>query len=86
MVVFFNVKSPPLARKDLPETVKFRDMEPIKQIVTKLLQAGTKMVVCPMCAEVMGVKAEELAAGIEMIQDRKQIFDHLHANTVVFTY
>jgi hypothetical protein len=44
------------------------------------------MVVCPMCAEIMGVKASELAPGIKMIEDRKQIFDHLHANTVVFTY
>jgi predicted peroxiredoxin len=86
VVVFFNVKSSPLARKDLPETVKFKDMLPIKQMIAKLLQDGAKMVVCPMCAEVMGVKAEELAPGIEMIKDRKQIFDHLHVNTVVFTY
>jgi hypothetical protein len=44
------------------------------------------MVVCPMCAEIMGGKASELAPGIKMIEDRKQIFDHLHASTVVFTY
>lgn len=86
VVVFFNVRSSPLARKDLLETVKFKDMPPIKQMIAKLLQDGAKMVVCPMCADVMGVKAEELVPGIEMIKDRKQIFDHLHVNTVVFTY
>ena len=44
------------------------------------------MVVCPMCAEITGVEAEELVPGIQMIEDRKQIFDHLHVNSVVFTY
>jgi hypothetical protein len=44
------------------------------------------MVVCPMCAEITGVEADELASGIDMIEDRKQIFDHMHGNSVVFTY
>ena len=44
------------------------------------------MVVCPMCAEITGVEAEELAPGIQMIEDRKQIFDHLHVDSVVLTY
>jgi predicted peroxiredoxin len=86
VVVFVNVKSPPLARKDLADSVRFQDMPPIKQMIAKLQQGGAKMVVCPMCAEVMGVKAAELAPGIKMIQYRKQIFDHLHANSVVFSY
>jgi predicted peroxiredoxin len=86
VVIFFNVKSPPLARKELPETVRFKDMPPIKEMIAKLHRDGVKMVVCPMCAEIMGVKAEELAPGIAMIKDRKQIFDHLHSNSVVFTY
>lgn len=37
-------------------------------------------------SEVGSVEADELAPGIEMIQDRKQIFDHMHTNSVVFTY
>jgi predicted peroxiredoxin len=86
VVVFFNVKAPPLARKELADTVKFKEMPPVRAMIVSLLEQGAKMVVCPMCAEITGVKAEELASGIDMIEDRKQIFDHLHANAVVFTY
>jgi predicted Fe-Mo cluster-binding NifX family protein len=35
---------------------------------------------------ITGVTAEELLDGIDMIEDRKQIFDHMHGNSVVFTY
>jgi hypothetical protein len=44
------------------------------------------MVVRPIGAEIMGVKAEDLAPGMGMIGDRTQIFDHLHANSAVFTH
>jgi len=86
VVIFFNVKSPPLAKKNLADSVRFKEMPPVKEMIAKLLQGGVKMVVCPMCAEIMGVQAEELAPGIQMVEDRKQIFDHLHVNSVVFTY
>ena len=51
-----------------------------------LISQGATLVVCPMCAKIMGVKEAELARGIAMIKDRKQIFDHLHRDSVVFTY
>lgn len=86
VVVFFNVKSPPLARDNLADSVGVQGMPPVKEMIATLLKGGAKMVVCPMCAEIMGVKTNELAPGIKMIEDRKQIFDHLHANAVVFTY
>ncbi len=86
VVVFFNVKAPPLARKGLDDSVRFKEMPPVRDMVSGLLKQGAKMVVCPMCAEITGVEASELAPGIEMIKDRKQIFDHLHADSVVFTY
>ncbi len=86
VVIFFNVKAPPLARKTLDDSVRFKEMPPVREIVADLLKHGAKMVVCPMCAEITGVGADELAPGIEMIEDRKQIFDHMHANSVVFTY
>ncbi len=86
VVIFFNVKSPSLARKNLADNVRFKDKPSIKEMIAKLGQGGAKMVVCPMCAEVMGVKAGELAPGIEMIKEREQIFDYLHENSVVFTY
>ena len=86
VVIFFNVKAPPLARKTLVDSVRFKEMPPVRDLITSLTAQGAKMVVCPMCAEITGVKAEELAPGIEMIKDRKQIFDHLHGDSVVFTY
>jgi predicted peroxiredoxin len=86
VVIFFNVKAPPLARKELSDTVKFKEMPPVRAIIADLLKQGAKMVVCPMCAEITGVEADQLAPGIDMIEDRKQIFDHMHFNSVVFTY
>jgi predicted peroxiredoxin len=86
VVLFFNVKSPPFARRNLADSVRCGDQPPIKQMIGKLLSGGVRMVVCPMCAQMTGVKAEDLVPGIDMIQDRKQIFDELHANSVVFTY
>jgi predicted peroxiredoxin len=86
VVVFFNVASPPLASKDLDESVKFQDMPSVRSMIDGLLKKGAKMVVCPLCAKVTGVTAEGLVPGIDMIQDRGQIFDHLHGNAVVFSY
>lgn len=86
VVIFFNVKAPPLARKELDEAVRFPDMPPVRTMIADLVKQGAKMVVCPMCAKITGVQADELAPGIEMIEDRKQIFDSLHANSVVFSY
>ena len=86
VVIFFNVKAPPLARKELSDTVKFKETRPVRAMIADLLKQGAKMVVCPMCAEITGVEADQLAPGIDMIEDRKQIFDHMHFNSVVFTY
>jgi predicted peroxiredoxin len=86
VVIFFNVKAPPLARKTLDDSVRFEDKLPVREMIQELVRAGAKMVVCPMCAAITGVEPDELTAGIEMIADREQIFDHLHAQTVVFTY
>ena len=86
VVVFFNVKAPPLARKELDDTVKCQEMPPVRTMITDLIKQGAQMVVCPMCAKITGVEADELAPGIDMIEDRKQIFDALHANSVVFSY
>ena len=86
VVIFFNVKAPPLARQELDHAVRFKEMPPVREMVSGLLKQGAKMVVCPMCAGITGVEADELAPGIDMIEDRKQIFDHLHADSVVFTY
>jgi predicted peroxiredoxin len=86
VVVFFNVASPPLASKNLDESVRFQEMPSVRSMIDGLLKKGAKMVVCPLCAKITGVTAEELAPGIEMIEDRGQIFDHLHSNAVVFSY
>ena len=50
VVIFFNVKAPPLARKSLDDSVRFEGMPPVREMVADLLNQGAKMVVCPMCA------------------------------------
>jgi len=86
VVLFFNVKAPPLARKTLDESVRFEDLPPVRVMINGLIEKGAKILVCPMCAEITGVSADELAPGVTMIEDRRQLFDHLHADAVVFTY
>jgi predicted peroxiredoxin len=86
VVVFFNVKSPELAVKDLPDSVGLEDKPSIAEMVAKLAEDGAVLLVCPMCADVMGVSADQLAPGVSMVADRMQLFDRLGANTVVFTY
>jgi len=86
VVIFFNVKSPELAVKDLPDSVGLDGQASIREMVAKLVDDGATALVCPMCAEVMGVEAEQLAPGLSMVSDRMQLFDHLGPNSVVFTY
>jgi predicted peroxiredoxin len=86
VVVFFNVKAVELARGDLDESVALEGTGPVRALVAKLIAEGAQGLVCPMCAKEMGVTEADLAEGIQMISDRMQLLDHLHANSVVFTY
>ena len=83
---FSSMSKRPPWHANLAESVKFQQMPPVREMIQSLLKGGAKMVVCPMCAKITGVQASQLAKGIEMVEDRKQIFDHLHGNSVVFTY
>ncbi len=85
-VIFFNVKAPPLASKNLPKRFGMTGQKPVRQYLEELSAQGATLLVCPMCAEIMKVKPEELVSEATMITDRNQLFDHLTANTVVFTY
>ena len=86
VIIFFNVKAVELARKDLSEDVALEQTGPLRDLIAKVTGEGAQGLVCPMCAEVMGVAQEDLAPNIKMVEDRMDLFSNLHANSVVFTY
>lgn len=85
VTLFLNVRAPDLARADLPESLAFGGNPPVRKMLADLLGRGATVLVCPACAEAMGVKASDLLAGVEMAT-REALFAKLDANTVVFTY
>jgi len=84
-VLFFNVRGPVIASKRLPETTKLGGDPPIRQQLAELIRKGAKVYVCPYCVKAAGLRKEDLVAGVELATPEK-IFDHVHANSVVFSY
>jgi len=84
-VLFFNVRGPVIASKRLPETARLGNDPPIREQLAALIRGGAKAYVCPYCMETAGLREEDLIPGVAMATPKK-IFDHLHANSVTFTY
>lgn len=85
VVLFLNVRAPEFARKDLPASFAFHGNPPVKQMLVDLMGRGAEVLVCPHCADVMGVGKEMLAEGVNLAT-RETLFAKLDANAVVFTY
>lgn len=85
VTLFLNVRAPEFARKDLPESFAFHGNPAIKEMLTDLLSRGAKVLVCPHCAEVMGVKQADLLSGAELAT-RESLFGRLGSDVQVFTY
>ena len=85
VTLFMNVRAPKLARKDLPETVKFQDNPPTVEMIADLLARGADLVVCPHCMKAQNITAEQLHAKAQ-VANRELLFGRLGANTTVFSY
>ena len=84
-VLFFSVRAPAIAARNLGDDVKFGEDPPVRQQIETLIEKGARAYACPYCVKAVGMKAEDLLPGVEMAT-RESLFAHLHANTVVFTY
>jgi predicted peroxiredoxin len=83
-IVFLNVTGPVLASTKLGD-VKFEDKPAYREIVADLLKRGAKVLVCPECAEKVGVGKEDLVPGAEFAS-AESLFGPMNQNTVVFSY
>lgn len=85
VTLFLNVRAPEFAHKNLSDTFVLRDNPPIKQMIADLMTRGAHVVVCPHCAEVMGVTEADLIPGAKLAS-RERLFGKLGPDAVVFTY
>ncbi len=84
-VLFLNVRGAELARKDLSPALKLGSNPPVGEMLAKLIERGGTVIACPACMEVMGVKSDDLATGVQMA-NRSLLFGRLGPDTAVFTY
>lgn len=84
VIVFMNVAAPPLASDRIPGSVTFGS-ESIRDVLAEIIEGGGKVIVCPSCMELTGVKDSELLPGVELA-DRDKLFGSLNPNSVVFSY
>jgi len=87
VVLFLNVRAPEFARKDLSDAFAFHGNPPLRKMIADLMARGPQVtvMVCPHCAEVMGLTEKDFAPGIGMAS-AESLFDKLGADSVVFTY
>jgi predicted peroxiredoxin len=85
VVVFLNVKAPPLASKKLGQDVGYEEKPKFREILAMLVEKGATVLVCQECAAKTGVTAADLLPGVKMAS-RESLFGPLNENTVVFSY
>ena len=84
VIVFMNVSAPPLASAKQTAGVAFQGNR-FSETIAEIIGRGGKVIVCPACAELMGVKQEDLLPGVGMA-DRDSLFGRLNTRSVVFSY
>jgi predicted peroxiredoxin len=85
VTVFLNVRAPALASTRTPASLGMSGKPPIREQLTVLLEAGAKVLVCPTCAELLGVTAEDLLPGVEFAT-RESVFATIDAGAAVMSY
>lgn len=86
VTLFLNVEAVRIADKNLPET-KYTNDKSLKAMLNEFLQAGGRVIICPMCMEnVGGFAKEDLLEGVE-IGSAEVTWPALFAdNTTVLNY
>jgi predicted peroxiredoxin len=84
-VVFLNVHAPPLAARDLAESVVLPGEAPVKKLLADFIRLGGRAYVCSHCLAVAGMKSEELVAGAQVI-DGEKLLEQLDRGTIALSY
>ena len=64
-IVFFNVHAPPLAARDLPDSVALPGEAPVKKLLADFIRSKGRVYVCSHCLGVAGMKNEDLVDGAQ---------------------
>eukprot|EP00913_Durusdinium_trenchii_P005695 g5313.t1 len=64
--IFFNVKGVHVPTKDFSADVKFKDNDPIKEQLAKLIERGAVVHVCPICMKGLGVEKDDIIDGAKV--------------------
>lgn len=62
--LFLDVHAPVLARKDLDPTLHFASETPIKSQLGSFVAKGGVVLICPLCAQTMGVQPADVIPGV----------------------
>jgi predicted peroxiredoxin len=85
VVVFLNVAAPVFASTALPADTKYEDFPPVQDLLSAIMAAGGKVLVCGHCAEVSGVDASTLLPGV-VVSEHGSLLDELQPGLVGFSY
>lgn len=66
--VFVDVEGV-LAVLEDSESIRFKNFEPSRTMIDKLLKAGVNIAVCPMCLEAMGHTRYDLIGGLKIVEE-----------------
>jgi sulfur relay (sulfurtransferase) complex TusBCD TusD component (DsrE family) len=84
-VMFFNVEAVTCPKTDFPNDFAFMDNDSIKSQLTKLIERGADIHVCPICMKALGIEASDLMEGAK-VTTRPSLFAKIGQGTVAITY
>ena len=85
VVVFLSVAAPVFASTTLPADTKYEDLPPVQGLLSAVLAAGGKVLVCGHCAKLSGVDLNTLMPGV-VVSEHGSLLDELEPGLVGFSY
>jgi predicted peroxiredoxin len=85
VAMFFNVKGVHIPTKAFGDDVKFKNNDPIKAQLEKLIERGVEVHVCPVCMAAFDIQAGDIMDGA-FVTTRPRLFENIGHDTSVFTY
>ena len=85
VVVFLNVAAPVFASTELPADTRYEDFPPVQELLSAILAAGGKVLVCGHCAKAAGVDPTTLLPGV-VVSEHGLLLDELEPGLVGFSY
>lgn len=67
------------------ENIEYKNFEPVRTMIEKLLKAGVEVAICPMCLEAAGYTKYQLLDGLK-IAEKKDFFDFTNERIITLDY